>query len=338
MKKNFNFIRNYKPKFNLQINTEKQNNCNVCGDIIFEYYSSGYDYEINTNSNLWVFEKCLKCGHVQMNNFPGKENIDLIYPSNYYSYSMTEKLNPFILLGKEYLDTKKIKFILKEVDIKLPNYLDIGCGDGRYLKAVNRICRISKDKIYGVELKKDVLEKLKLDGYKTLECNIEDLKGIKKESIGLITMFHVIEHVKDPKSIIKMLNNLLISGGFLVIETPNIESLDAKIFKETFWGGYHFPRHWHLFCPKSLSFLAESTNFKIRKISYLTGHSFWLYSFHHYFKYHLRLPFIAKLFDPLKSKIFLILVTIFDTLRSSLGFKTSSMLFILQKDDKNFSK
>ena len=73
------------------------------------------------------------------------------------------------------------------------------------------------------------------------------MKWIKEETLEFITMFHVIEHVKDPKSIIKTLNKLLVPGGHLVIETPNIDSLDAMIFKETFWGGYHFPRHWHLF-------------------------------------------------------------------------------------------
>ena len=153
----------------------------------------------------------------------------------------------------------------------------------------------------------------------------------QEETLEFITMFHVIEHVKDPKSIIKTLNKLLVPGGHLVIETPNIDSLDAMIFKETFWGGYHFPRHWHLFTPESLTALASSLNFKIIKLSYLTGHSFWLYSFHHFFKYHLKQPYIASFFDPMKSKFFLVLITLFDTLRSSLGFKTSSMLLILKK-------
>lgn len=313
------------------ISSEYQKNCKVCGNLIFELFSSGYDYEINTNINLWKFEKCLNCGHVQMNTLPHKANIDLIYPSKYYSYSISKKLNPLILLGKNLLDQIKIKYVLKKVNKDILTYMDIGCGDGRYLDTINKICNISKRKIFGVELKKNVVEKLLKKGYKAFNCSVEDLKGINKNSLSLITMFHVIEHLKDPKSVIGMLNDLLMPGGFLIIETPNIDSLDVKLFKKSFWGGYHFPRHWHLFSPSSFYNLVKDMNFNIKEISYQTGHSFWLYSFHHLIKYQFNLPHLARFFDPLKSKLFLIIFTLFDLFRSRLGFKTSSMLIILEK-------
>ena len=89
-------------------------------------------------------------------------------------------------------------------------------------------------------------------------CSIEELDEIKSESISLITMFHVIEHTRDPLKVINKLKKLLTPGGYLIIETPNIMSIDAKKFKNSFWGGFHFPRHWHLFSPFTINKLIAS--------------------------------------------------------------------------------
>jgi hypothetical protein len=66
---------------------------------------------------------------------------------------------------------------------------------------------------------------------------------------------------------------------------------------------------------------------------YQTGHSFWLYSFHHLLRYNgaLPMPRLARLFDPLRSKLMLILFTGFDILRRMMGFKTSAMLVLARR-------
>jgi SAM-dependent methyltransferase len=144
-------------------------------------------------------------------------------------------------------------------------------------------------------------------------------------------MFHVIEHVDDPKAVVKQIATWLTAGGHLVVETPNIDSWDAKMFQKTFWGGYHIPRHWTLFNESSIRTLLEDAGFEVIGVSYKTGHSFWMYSFHHALKYHLSLPWLARFFDPLRGVPALIACTGFDIVRSALGFRTSAMLVIARK-------
>ena len=313
------------------LSTDPQKECILCGSKNLDFYAAGYDYELNTCSNKWIFFKCIKCNHIQLNPIPSKSNLNKIYPSSYYSYSMSEKINPIVLLGKDILDKMKIKGIIKLIPKKINNYLDVGCGDGRYLRAVENICQLNRENIYGLELNKKTCLNLLNSGFKVFDCTIEDLKEIKPGSISMITMFHVIEHTKDPLKVITKLKELLTPGGYLIIETPNIKSIDANIFKNSFWGGYHFPRHWHLFTPSTLLKLIRSVDLIPIRISYKTGHSFWLYSFHHLLKYQYGLRNLAKLFDPLRSVFLLVLVTIFDIARSKLGFKTSAMMIITQK-------
>ncbi len=148
-------------------------------------------------------------------------------------------------------------------------------------------------------------------------------------------MFHVIEHVADPKAVVERIAAWLSDGGHLVIETPNINSVDARIFKKTFWGGYHIPRHWTLFNEKSLRQLFEAAGLKVISLNYQTGHSFWMYSFHHIVKYKLRMPWLARWFDPLVGMPFLIAFTGLDIVRRTLGFRTSAMLLIAQKPPRS---
>ena len=74
-----------------------------------------------------------------------------------------------------------------------------------------------------------------------------------------MTMFHVIEHVADPPRVAERVARWLAPGGVFAVETPNLESLDARLFRERYWGGYHFPRHWHLYPFRGLPFLAAFT-------------------------------------------------------------------------------
>jgi hypothetical protein len=45
--------------------------------------------------------------------------------------------------------------------------------------------------------------------------------------------------------------------------------------------------------------LLEDAGFEVVGVSYKTGHSFWMYSFHHALKYGLSFPWLARFFDPL---------------------------------------
>lgn len=305
--------------------------CILCKSKKQIFYSYGFDYESQTCKNKWTFKECEDCGHIQLDPRPSKSELDTIYPHNYYSYELSNKITPFILAGKNFLDQIKINLIIKNLKCELRSYMDVGCGDGKFLKLLEKKYQIKPEKIYGVELNEGLVKQLKKENYVAINSSIENIKRIKTSSISLITMFHVIEHVSDPKIVIKKLSKWLSKGGVLAIETPNVSSIDAQLFGKTFWGGYHFPRHWHLFNEKTLSKLLKECGINPIKISYQTGHSFWMFSFHHLALYNFKNKKIAKLFNPLKSILLLIFFTLFDKTRAFLGAKTSSILIIGQK-------
>jgi SAM-dependent methyltransferase len=229
------------------------------------------------------------------------------------------------------MDRRKLAGIVRAVGRTPQRYLDVGCGDGRYLRTLARR-GVPASGLFGLELDETTVERLREQGFGAYCERVETTERFPDGSLDLVTMFHVIEHVASPAVVVDRLTAMLRPGGVLALETPNIDSLDARLFHDGRWGGYHIPRHWHLFNPETLRKLLEERGLEVQTVRYQTGHSFWMYSLHHALRYKERpRPGLAKLFDPLSSTVPLIAFTGFDQARSKVGAKTSAMLFIARK-------
>jgi len=67
-------------------------------------------------------------------------------------------------------------------------------------------------------------------------------------------------------------------GGHLFIETPNLASLDARLFRRRYWGGYHLPRHFHLFDTRTLPALVQKAGLVAVAAKPLVCPQFWIIS------------------------------------------------------------
>jgi SAM-dependent methyltransferase len=72
-----------------------------------------------------------------------------------------------------------------------------------------------------------------------------------------VVSLHSIEHVYDPRELVRRAAGFLRPGGFLYILTPNFESLGQTRFRQD-WFALEIPRHLNLMTPKSLRSICES--------------------------------------------------------------------------------
>jgi len=307
--------------------------CGVCASEQCEHFADGKDFEYRTSDDTFQMMRCLNCGNVYLNPRPAIEELPVIYPSNYYAYNYEQSINPLALKAKDILDARKVKGWLKHLSTNQPRFLDIGCGNGRYLQMLHKL-GVSKDNLYGVELSQSEVEGLNRDGFHGYYGRIEDVHNqLPSSSFDLIVMLQVLEHVDNPALVVRCLAGLLKPGGVLIIETPNTESIDVKMFKRSYWGGYHFPRHWNLFNKATLTRLAESNGLRIKEFNFLPAHSFWIFSFHHMFEDQWRQRWLANIFDPCQNLFLLSIFTGVDIVRASLGFQTSNIQSVATKSE-----
>ena len=86
------------------IATESVAACAVCGGVETHAYARGYDYELRTCRNEWTFVQCTGCGHVWLNPRPAVETLAVIYPPHYYAYDYETRVNAIARRGKAVLD------------------------------------------------------------------------------------------------------------------------------------------------------------------------------------------------------------------------------------------
>ncbi|MEM4239244.1 MAG: class I SAM-dependent methyltransferase, partial [Nitrososphaerota archaeon] len=86
----------------------------------------------------------------------------------------------------------------------------------------------------------------------------------------VVTLWHTLEHMYNPLDALKKIHLLLKPDGFLIFSTPNLDSLDARLFGQ-YWIGYELPRHLQVFSYHTLSMLVNKSGFVILDMRCLYG-------------------------------------------------------------------
>jgi len=161
--------------------------------------------------------------------------------------------------------SKEYKFKIENWYGDIPNFLnkkksnlkilDFGCGYGFLLKGINK--NFEK---HAVEIHDKSLSILRKN--KNIHIH-KNLKNLKKNYFDYIIIYHVIEHLDEPKKVILKLKKLLKKDGILIVGTPNISSLASKIFKSNFRLYDH--DHVIMFSENSLKLFLKKLGFRVLK-------------------------------------------------------------------------
>ncbi len=300
--------------------------CCVCGTGKTEDapVAVGFDFEYESTHDSFQFVRCANCGLVYLNPRPSADELSTIYPPDYYAYHYQDEVHALARAAKNFLDARKMDGWLGHLQSGNLRFLDVGCGDGRYLRALHRR-GVPKDRLWGVELNRDVVESLFRQGFQAYHGRIESITELPAAGFDLIVMLQVLEHVADPGACVDRLSSLLDRDGLLVLETPNVRSLDRNLFRKRYWGGYHFPRHWNLFDEVTMKALLDHHGLETIGVRFLPAPSFWIYSLRHVAKYAWGMPRLAKMLNPFRNLPLQVVFTSFDMVRAAVGLRTSNM-------------
>lgn len=133
------------------------------------------------------------------------------------------------------------KILLKYLKkIEWNSYLDLGCGDGSILYALNKNNILKNKIVYAVDISPVRIENAERinDNFKCFVCDVCNLKKIEDNSIDVIVSTQVIEHVKNERLMLNEIERVLKKGGFVYLST---------VFKKKYgWYFYRCNRKWVL--------------------------------------------------------------------------------------------
>ena len=239
------------------MNTIHHQHCPICGSHDIEKALATQDHSIS--GEAFVLCDCHTCGLRFTQDVPAPDQIGRYYQSeSYISHSNTKKglINRLYHAARAYMLRSKQRLVQSLSDQR--RLLDVGCGTGHFLNHM----RTQGYDVMGIEVDEGArnfgIQQFGLDVRTPAELEAGTLPG----KFGVISMWHVLEHVYDPRLYLQRLYNLLEANGVLMIAVPNYTSLDGRKYA-AHWAAYDVPRHlWH-FSPRTLSNLAQETGFKV---------------------------------------------------------------------------
>ena len=248
--------------------------CCLCGSGCGTTVATGRDYEYQTCENSFHFVCCDQCNHVYLNPRPSLTDLSVIYPNTYYSFSVEK--GGFTQRVWDRLEKRKIDNFRKVLgDREEAVIYELGCGSGRLLKLMRRYLPASW-RIQGIEIDSAAAALANQIKGVSVGTGLFEDAPIESASVDMIIAQQVIEHVPDPRKILEKAARVIKPGGILILETPNVLGLDRRLFKETYWGGYHFPRHFNLFSPEGIAHLATQCGFEQARALPLLSVTFWI--------------------------------------------------------------
>ena len=250
-------------------------NCPICHQSNNHLYAKASDVEYFTETGEYTFYQCNGCDILFIHPMP-IDRLSTIYPANYYSFTSKNKSIAFRI--KDFLDARLYKKILRNIPGQHLRVLDIGGGTGTLLDSVRKAdSRVQFTQVVDIDSAAKKIAEAK--GHQYFEGMIEDF--IDPIPYDVILMLNLIEHVANPLEVLQKAAALLSPNGAIIIKTPNFNSLDARIFKQSYWGGLHCPRHWVLFTKNSFTKLAANSRLGVQQFAYTQGAPFWAFSIIH---------------------------------------------------------
>ncbi len=230
---------------------------------------------------LFTLAECLRCGHVSLDPIPPLEDVLALYPSTYYTVNPASPLylKGFIYETKIRRDVERIR---KYMDVRLlHSIVDIGGGDAARLFELRKFAPHNTECIgFDFRFPPAIVERAKAANIGLVEGNIEtDLDMLRDSTHDLIIMSQILEHLRNPVLALERLRTKLAPGGFLLLDTPHRGGLDYLLFRSRYWGGYHLPRHLHLFTKDSLAETARRLGYRVVRQGSLPSPGFWIMSF-----------------------------------------------------------
>ena len=165
-------------------------NCPICGSSEHSFFLKSKDFRFEIYSNAFQVVKCRGCRFLFLNPRPIQSSIGNFYPAD---FNKRDQSFLYKIIGRCFNISQKFTISLLKKYKNTGHILDIGCGNGDFLLAMNKF---GYD-VWGVEpnpgselLASEQLKKRIL--YNDLKkCNFAS------DTFDIITLFQSLEHIHD---------------------------------------------------------------------------------------------------------------------------------------------
>jgi 2-polyprenyl-3-methyl-5-hydroxy-6-metoxy-1,4-benzoquinol methylase len=266
--------------------------CAVCGGEGAPWHRGLVD-RLQPGVPVWDFSRCARCGLLWLDPMPIAADLARAYGHGYYTHDPSEPertwyRRAYYFLRRGYL-AWRLGYARQEVPwwqrllgslmvlyprrradmdfaaMHLParpggRLLEVGCGGGRALRVLEELGWAAE----GVDFDPDAVDSARGRGLNVRQGTLGEA-GYPEGRFHAVVMSHVIEHLPDPRELLRECRRILAPDGTLVVITPNARSWGHALFGPH-WFSLEPPRHTMVFGPDNLRRLVEEEGFAVRTL------------------------------------------------------------------------
>ncbi|MCM3883798.1 class I SAM-dependent methyltransferase [Frankia sp. R82] len=183
-------------------------------------------------------DRCTACGHIFQNPRLSLDGLDFYYRDYYDGLGASVMEELFGFDDRVYLERAR-------QPIPTPRrWLDVGGGHGHFCNSARTVWPSTAFDLLDMGAG---VEAAARRGWadEVYRGQFPELVGTLKGRYDVLSMFHYLEHTRDPLAELDAAADVLTPGAHLLIELPNPESPAARWYGRT-WPGWLIPQHQHL--------------------------------------------------------------------------------------------
>jgi 2-polyprenyl-3-methyl-5-hydroxy-6-metoxy-1,4-benzoquinol methylase len=225
--------------------------CSCCGNARFARIIGAND--------PWRYFVCEECGGVQLVPVPSELQLEEFY--NFaYKVEANRHLRQMSTIGTRMLDVLEAKSSGRRL-------LEIGCSYGGFL----RLAKSRGWSCAGIEASASAATEAAKVGVEVYAGTVQtNLSRLGSRKFDVIAMWHVLEHLPDVREVLRPVCELLESGGYLTLRTPNAECVGARLLCRR-WEWFYAPEHIFLYTARGIQKLLKEFHLEVESISSQRG-------------------------------------------------------------------
>jgi len=229
-------------------------NCPVCNSPKFKFLFE---------KDWFQYVRCKNCSMVYMNPRMNLAATHSFYNSNVnaiYNETKFDQVSTSTNMDDQ-INYANLKLLDQFRNHKRGAILEIGSAKGFFLSKAKEMGY----EIYGLELNRANYEySRKQLGDTILNVDLSEAR-FEDRKFDVVYMRDVIEHIANPKTFLQEVSRITKPGGFIFLETHNIESWINKLTRERHIVifGFEHPNHWS---PKTLGLVLSQNGFAVKKV------------------------------------------------------------------------
>jgi 2-polyprenyl-3-methyl-5-hydroxy-6-metoxy-1,4-benzoquinol methylase len=287
--------------------------CPVCGANSFkDVFKAPY---FRGDGEMFSIKECGRCSLWVTSPRPDDNDLGKYYDTGEYISHNDKKegLVDYLYHGVRAISLKrKVRLITKMNKGKKGKLLDYGAGTGHFAAAA----QASGWEVVGVEPSREARKVAKKSNDLDL-VDPDEMHGVEGK-FNVISLWHVLEHLPDLNSHLKIFSNRLEVNGCLIIAVPNHESYDSKVYGAN-WAALDVPLHLYHFKRKNIEELATSHGLVLEEVFNMPFDSYYVSLLSEKVA-HGKSNFIRAFFNGLKSNV-----------KGKSDKNQSSLIYVLRK-------